>query len=71
MQDSTPLKTIEAVEQAVRDGKRVYWKSSPVVETKAHRFLVNTPISVEKYVSRKLTTIIQVYGVTDFYYLGE
>jgi hypothetical protein len=63
-----PLTTPEAIEQAVRSGESVFWRDSPVVETRAHKFLVNVPANDEHYRSWKLTTVIQTCGVIDFYY---
>jgi hypothetical protein len=62
------LTTPEAIEQAVRSGESVYWRESPVVETRAHKFLVNVSTDSERYRSWKLTAVIQTYGVIDFYY---
>jgi|TARA_R110000851_G_scaffold198788_2_gene349864 hypothetical protein len=67
----TPLTTIEDIKHAVRSGKQVFWKKSPVVETTSRNFLVNTPINKNKYYSNQLVKVIAAHGVTDFYHNGE
>ena len=67
----TPLTTIEDIKHAVRSGKPVFWKNSPVVETRSRNLLVNTPSNKGKYYSHPLAKVIATHGVNDFYHNGE
>jgi hypothetical protein len=62
------LTTPAEVKRAVRAGKSVFWRESPVVETRSGNMVVNTPINKERYRSKFLHTVIMTYGVIDFYY---
>ena len=68
MPDNRQALTVKAIEQAVRAGKTVRWRrSAEVFETTRHKFLVNISMSKLKFQSYRLDTVVDMYGLNDFY----
>ena len=68
MPDKSPALTVKAIEQAVRAGKTVRWRyNAEVFETNAHKFLVNIPMNLLKFQPYRLDTVVDMYGLNDFY----